>query len=78
MGMKGLKGFVRYVPQDRLPSHTRGQRTGISTLEVGEMWFLPQKKDNRLYQRIYALQKRSGKEFDYMEINNGIVIRRIK
>lgn len=49
----------------------------IEALEIDEIFYLSEKYDKRLYNRIYQLTKRTGKEYAYEKIVNGILIKRI-
>lgn len=65
--------FERWVKKP-----VRGKPKSIfSELEVDEQIF-SDKPFIVIYRSIYNLQKKYGKEFEYMKIKNGIVVKRVK
>jgi len=67
-------GFEKYIPKR---SGRAGRHSPISDLKVGECWFLPEPYSTKLYNRIYQHQRKYGKVFEYMEIKNGTIIKRV-
>ena len=61
---------------------TGKQRKGRSPsefaeLKIGECYFTD-KEWSKLYRQVYHLEKTTEKVFEYMEIKNGYVVKRIK
>jgi hypothetical protein len=63
--------FEKYIPLGR------GRHTKLSQLRVGEYLCAENKTKKDFYQRIYQLEKRLDRSFEFQICVNGIVIRRI-
>jgi hypothetical protein len=54
----------------------KGRSSQLMDLEIGEVYFLPEKYTTKLYRRLWGIQKRHKREYSYQEIKNGILIKR--
>ena len=68
---KRMKNYKKFV-SDRRP----GPKSPLSDLEIDEAWFFEGSYYPNLYQRLHRYEKKTGKKFEYLEIKNGVVVRR--
>ena len=65
--------FERYIP-----GRVKGRETELSLLEVGKCYCFAGKTKKDILSKIYYHMRKHGKEFEYLECVNGIVVKRIK
>lgn len=66
-----MNGFQKWVPK----KSSKHRESLLSGLAVGEMCYFDD-EFKPLYSRVYYHQRKYGKEFSYMKIKNGIVVKR--
>jgi len=67
-----MNNFERYTPT--MSTNNYGRITWLTSMKVGDCYVLLNKTKQDLYQRIYAHQRRTNKEFSYLKCINGIVV----
>ena len=67
-----MSNFKKFIP----PKHYRPAL--LTNLGIGEICFLPEEYSIKVYNRLYEYKRKYGKLFEYSEIKNGILIKRVK
>lgn len=60
----------------RWQNEIKTKHTPLSDLQIGESFFYLHKTKKDIYNTIYQHQKKTGKQFSYIQAQNGILVKR--
>jgi len=67
--------FEKWVKPKRIPPRNH---SWLTDLGIGESYFVQGKTHSQLYNRVYKIERKHKRVYEYMDVTNGCIVKRVE